>query len=121
MASAGVAALVANFGCRPLDLRAALGPCIAPCCFEVGPEVVADVESAWPGARAAGIVVQGGPRPHVDLRRLLRLQLQTAGLLPEHIDASEACTHCDPAGRFYSYRRFGRRTGQLVGFVVRSR
>jgi polyphenol oxidase len=119
MASAGVAALAANFGCRPSDLRAAFGPCIGPCCFEVGPEVVAGVQSAWPGAQAAGVVVQGKVRPHVDLRHLLRLQLQAAGLLSEHIDASEACTHCDPAGRFFSYRRSGRRTGQLVGFVVR--
>jgi hypothetical protein len=32
------------------------------------------------------------------------LQLEAAGLAPRHIEASEACTRCDPA-RFYSYRR----------------
>jgi len=37
MGPAGVRALVDNFGCQPGDLRVALGPCIAPCCFEVGP------------------------------------------------------------------------------------
>jgi hypothetical protein len=121
MAAAGMAALVENFGCRPTDVRAALGPCIGPCCFEVGPEVVAAVESACPGARARGVVVpQAENRPHVDLRRLLRLQLEAAGVLGENIDACEACTHCDPAGRFYSFRRAGRRTGQLVGFIVRA-
>lgn len=122
MGPAGVAAMATSFGSRPRDLRVALGPCIGSCCFEVGPEVVDQVEAAWPGARAAGIVLQFGERrPHVDLRLLLQLQLTHAGVLPENIDATRACTFCDPAKRFYSYRRAGRSTGQMVGFIVRSR
>ena len=122
MGPAGVAAMVANFGCDPRDLRVALGPCIGPCCFEVGPEVADQVEAAWPGARAAGIVIQFGQRrPHVDLRLLLQWQLAHAGVPLQHIDATKACTFCDPAQRFYSYRRAGRRTGQMVGFIVRVR
>ena len=119
MAGAGVAALVSRFGCRPGDLRAALGPCIGPCCFDVGPEVVAAFEAAWPQAHAAGVLVElAGFQPRIDLRQSLRLQLQAAGVLPEHIDASSDCTACDPAGRFYSFRHSGRLTGQLVGFIV---
>jgi polyphenol oxidase len=122
MGPAGVAAMVANFGSRPRDLRVALGPCIGPCCFEVGPEVRDQVESAWPGARAASIVLQFGERrPHVDLRLLLQSQLAHSGILPENIDATRACTSCDPGQRFYSYRRAGRSTGQMVGFIVRVR
>jgi hypothetical protein len=119
VARAGVAALVEGFGCRPHDLRVALGPCIGPCCFDVGPEVVAAFEVAWPKAHAAGIVVDvAGFRPRIDLRRCLRLQFQAAGVSPEHIDASSDCTACDPAGRFFSFRHSGRLTGQLVGFIV---
>ena len=121
VATAGVDALVGTFGCRPGDLRVALGPCLGPCCFDVGPEVVAAFEAAWPGARAAGVVLDtAGFQPRIDLRECLRQQLQAAGVLPEHIDVSSDCTHCDPAGRFYSFRRSGRATGQLVGFVVNS-
>jgi hypothetical protein len=117
----GVAALVGAFACRPEDLRVALGPCIGSCCFDVGPEVVAAFEAAWPGASAVGVVLEtAGFQPRVDLRRCLSLQLQAAGVLPEHIDVSSDCTHCDPAGRFYSFRRSGRLTGQLVGFIVAS-
>src|SRR5205814_79392 len=36
-----VATMKDDFGSRPADLRAALGPSIGPCCFEVGPEVEA--------------------------------------------------------------------------------
>jgi YfiH family protein len=119
VATAGVKALAEGFGCHPEDLRVALGPCIGPCCFDVGAEVVAAFETAWPGARAAGIVVEtAGFQPRIDLRRCLRLQFQAAGVLPEHIDASADCTYCDPAGRFYSFRHSGRLTGQLVGFIV---
>jgi YfiH family protein len=119
MAGAGVTALVRGFGCRQEDLRVALGPCIGACCFDVGPEVVAAFEAAWPDAHAAGIVVETrGFQPRIDLRRCLRLQFQAAGVLPEHIDASSDCTVCDPAGRFYSFRHSGRLTGQLVGFIV---
>jgi YfiH family protein len=119
MATAGVAALVGTFGCRPEDLRVALGPCIGPCCFDVGLAVVGAFEAAWPGARAAGVVVEtAGFQPRIDLRQCLRLQFQAAGVLPEHIDASSDCTHCDPAGRFFSFRSSGRLTGQLAGFIV---
>ena len=122
MSQAGVAAMIANFGSQARHLRVALGPCIGACCFEVGPEVVDQVEAAWPGARAAGIVLQFGERrPHVDLRLLLQHQLAHAGVLLENIDTTRACTHCDPAQRFYSYRRDGRRTGQMVGFIVCAR
>ena len=119
VARAGVEALVEGFRCRPRDLRVALGPCIGPCCFDVGPEVVAAFEAAWPKAHAAGIVVDvAGFQPRIDLRQCLRLQFQAAGVSPEHIDASSDCTACDPAGRFFSFRHSGRLTGQLVGFIV---
>jgi copper oxidase (laccase) domain-containing protein len=67
------------------------------------------------GVRAAG------RKPHIDLRLFQRLQLEATGVLLENIDASTDCTLCDPGGRFYSFRKSGRRTGQLVGFVVRSK
>src|SRR6185436_6868278 len=68
---------------RPADLRVALGPSIGPCCFEVGPEVIAAVEAAFPSARAAGaIVTPAGTarRPHVDLPLLNRLAAEAAGV-----------------------------------------
>ena len=119
VATEGVAALIRAFGCRPENLRVALGPCLGLCCFDVGPEVAAAFEAAWPGAHAQGVVVEtAGFRPRIDLRQCLRLQLEAAGVLAEHIDASSDCTACDPAGRFYSFRHSGRLTGQLVGFIV---
>ena len=122
MAGQGVRAMAEQFGCRPRDLRVALGPCIGPCCFEVGPEVAAAFLAALPAALGSGVIhAVPGRKAHIDLRRFQRLELEAAGVLPESIDASTACTFCDPAGRFFSFRRAGRATGQLVGFVVRTK
>lgn len=120
MARAGVESLQREFGCDPEELHVALGPCIGRCCFEVGPEVVEAFVKAMPNAHAAGVIhVELGAKPHIDLRRFQRLQLEAAGVLPENIDASDACTLCDPEGRFFSYRKAGRATGQSIGFIVR--
>jgi YfiH family protein len=120
MVRAGVDSLVSHFGCQPVTLSAALGPCIGACCFEVGPEVAAAFVAAMPAACENGVLLAtSGSKPHIDLRRFQSLQLEAAGLLPENIDASADCTFCDPAGRFYSFRRNGRSTGQLVGFIAR--
>jgi len=116
VATAAVRAMGEAFGTRAADLRVAIGPTIGPCCFEVGPEVVAQVEAAFPGARAAGAIVARAPREHVDLPGLNRAALVAAGVAPSAIDLAGACTRCDQA-RFYSYRRDGGKTGQLAAFV----
>jgi hypothetical protein len=120
MALAGVRHMQEQFGCAAADLRVALGPCIGACCYVVGEEVAAAFTAAMPAAAQSGVVLSApGGKPRVDLRRFQRLQLEAASVLPEHIDASTDCTGCDPEGRFYSYRRAGRATGQMVGFIVR--
>ncbi len=72
--------------------RAAFGPLIGPCCFEVGAEVVT--------ALPASVARTSWGTPSVDLRSELRRAL--AGL-----DCWEvtACTHHDPD--FFSHRRTG--------------
>jgi YfiH family protein len=110
---AAVSALGREYGARPQDLRVALGPCIGPCCFEVGPEVAA----VFP---AESVIERPGRKPHVDLRRTLRAQLLAAGLRPDFIDSDGPCTVCDSEGRFFSYRRDAGVTGQHVGFIARA-
>ncbi|MFN8558642.1 MAG: laccase domain-containing protein [Dehalococcoidia bacterium] len=62
-----VAVMRERFGCAPADIRAALGPGIGRCCYEVGPEVVTAVAAR--DAPAAGGPVrpaarrQGAARP----------------------------------------------------------
>jgi YfiH family protein len=118
-----VRALATEFGARPGDLRVALGPAIGPCCFEVGPEVVAALEALFPDGRARGIVLPSprgaAGKANVDLKAANRLLLERAGLAPAAIDAGPECTHCERA-RFFSFRRDGGGIGQLMGVVGRA-
>jgi YfiH family protein len=117
---AAVRALGEHFGARPQDVRVALGPAIGRCCFEVGPEVVAAFEALIPGAHAAGVVLDGAARKaRVDLKVANRILLERAGVSPQAIDLGDECTSCE-TDRFYSYRRDSGRTGQHLGFIVRS-
>lgn len=117
-----LAHLVREQGARPEDLRVAIGPSIGPCCFEVGPEVVAAVEEADPGARAEGAVVALAPRDHVDLWVLNQRQALSFGVPASAIDVARLCTSCDET-RFFSYRRDhsknGQGTGQMAAFISR--
>ena len=101
-------------GADRADIRVALGPSIGPCCFEVGPEVVAEFRAALPDL--PGLVVPGPRRDHIDLRRAMRAILEDAGIRPEYIDDQPPCTKCD-AERFYSYRRDGYEGGVHMGFI----
>jgi YfiH family protein len=115
---AAVRAMAEHFGSHPADLRVALGPAIGPCCFEVGPEVVAAFEAGLEGARAGGVIVAGSGKPRIDLKVANRLLLERAGVAPDAIDAGDECTASDRA-RFYSYRRDAGSTGQHLGFISR--
>jgi polyphenol oxidase len=105
---------MADLGSRPGDVRVALGPSIGPCCFEVGPEVVAEFSRAFPAVD--GLIVRGPRKEHIDLRLATRAQLEAAGVRAEHIDDHPPCTRCHPE-RFFSYRRDGIEGGVHMGFI----
>jgi len=109
-----VVARMVEAGSRPADVRVALGPSIGPCCFEVGPEVVAGFRDRF--GDLAGLVVAGPHKPHVDLRVALTAALTGAGVTAEHVDAAPPCTRCNPE-RFFSYRRDGFEGGVHMGFI----
>ncbi|MGI9647041.1 MAG: polyphenol oxidase family protein [Acidimicrobiia bacterium] len=75
-----------------LPVRAAIGPSIGPCCYEVGEEVVAAL-----GGRAT---TTGAGSTSVDLWSGAESQL---GELP--VWRADLCTHCE--GHFHSYRATG--------------
>jgi polyphenol oxidase len=103
-------------GVDPRDLLAVLGPSIGPCCFEVGDDVVKGLKACLPDQ---GDLLKPGPRgrPHADLWKANVALLIRAGLRKENIDVLGQCTHCQPH-RFFSFRRDGSLTGQMLGFVA---
>ena len=115
---AGVATNVISrmveLGARPDRVRIALGPSIGPCCFEVGPEVVAEFRSVF--GELAGLVIAGPRKDHIDLRVANRAVLERAGVRLENLDDRPPCTRCE-GDRFFSYRRDGKDGGVHMGFI----
>ena len=111
VAARAVEALLAE-GSRAHDLVAALGPCIGPCCYEVGE----DVRAAF-GAGGDGLFRPGpAGKPHFDLRQANARQLVAAGLRAEALAHVDECTRCR-ADLYHSYRRDGRGAGRMINFV----
>lgn len=110
-----VIARMTELGARPERIRVALGPSIGPCCFEVGPEVVAQFRAAL--GEIPNLVVEGPVKDHLDLRVALRAMLERAGVVAEAIDDRPPCTKCE-ADRFFSYRRDGKDGGVHMAFIA---
>ena len=106
---AGVARLAAAGG-RPARTLAIVGPCVGPCCYEVGEEVLAAVGARYPEA----IATAGQGRPAVDLAAGVAAALRGAGVT--RVRVAGECTAGRPE-RFFSYRREGR-TGRQVGLIA---
>jgi YfiH family protein len=94
---------------------AAIGPSIGACCFEVGEEVAMALADAAPGDDR--IVLRDRDKPHVDLRRAVRLQLRALGVDDASIEDVPGCTRCD-AEKFFSHRRDGARSGRLISAIA---
>jgi polyphenol oxidase len=98
-------------------LLAAIGPCIGPCCFEVGADVADRIAKQSSETVIVRRAEREGEKAYVDLRRAVRLQLRALGIADSSIEDVPGCTRCDPE-RFHSYRRDGKDSGRLLGVIV---
>jgi len=104
IAPAAVTVMADRFGCRPADLRVAIGPCIGPCHYEVDEPVIARLRT-WPWWEAVVTPNLRG-RWQLDLREAIRRQLSERGVPVIQIETLDWCTFEHPE-LFYSYRRDG--------------
>lgn len=114
VAAAGVRALRDLIGGRG-DLVAAIGPHIEACCFEVGADVAAELAGC--SSLGESVVAAYGNKPHVNLRAIVRAQLEAEGLAGTAIDDVRGCTVGDRE-RFHSFRRDGKVGGRLLSAIV---
>jgi purine-nucleoside/S-methyl-5'-thioadenosine phosphorylase / adenosine deaminase len=137
IAGEGVRAMV-ELGARPASIRAALGPSIGMCCFEVDAGLAETFVREFAGAAAHARI--GGAAHHdavrqdtsrqdaprtvrpgkafLDLRGIVRDQLTRAGLAPASIANIGPCTRC--ANDLYFSRRGagGATSGLQLSFIA---
>ncbi|MBZ5644683.1 MAG: peptidoglycan editing factor PgeF [Acidobacteriia bacterium] len=129
-----------EFGTKPADVVAAIGPSIGRCCYEVGAEVAQAFAMQFPpaadwfdgpfeqlshGEEPLWLPwltmmppghVPPPPRVQLDLRAANRWQLMDAGVPESQIDVSDLCTACR-TDLLFSYRREGAKTGRMMAVI----
>jgi polyphenol oxidase len=104
-----VRAMQAAFGSDPARLVAGIGPCIGPCCYEVGQVVITAVTQAGNNGHSL-LIPQAGALPHFNLPEANRRNLLAAGV--HQVVMSECCTACH-TDLFFSHRAEKGRTGRF--------
>lgn len=135
----GVGEMVRYFGTNPRHIKAAIGPGIQGCCYEVGEEVCTKFESQFAyGASLFREVKDSDPvrekypllfltarapghselpiKIFLDLVEANRQQLLAAGVPKKNIETSPLCTNCH-TDVLFSYRAEKGKTGRMMGVV----
>ncbi|MDE2484513.1 MAG: peptidoglycan editing factor PgeF [candidate division NC10 bacterium] len=114
IAPRAIALMRETYRVDPAALHVAMGPSIGPCCYEVGPEVAAQIAANW-SAELKYAWKPDGVKGRLDLRALNEAQLLGAGMLGSHIQKIGPCTACH-IGDFFSYRKEGK-SGHQLSFI----
>ena len=109
-----VRAMVERFGCEAKNIRAAIGPNIAQCCFETDADVP-QAMGALLGAAAESCIRTQGDKYYVNLKEINALLLRRAGV--EQVEISTHCTACQPQ-RFWSHRITKGQRGSQGAIIV---
>lgn len=136
----GVGEMFRHFGSRARDLKAAIGPGVQGCCYEVGEEVRTKFESQFAyAAKLFREVKDSDPvrekypllfltarapghselpkKIFLDLVEANRQQLLAAGVVAKNIESSPLCTNCHPE-LLFSYRAEKGKTGRMMGVAA---
>lgn len=109
-----VAAMTREFGTKPEDVRAAIGPNIGFCHFETDADVPQAMLEAF-GQEVKPFIRQQNDKFYVNLKEINALILRRAGV--GHIEISDCCTMCQPE-RFWSHRVTRGQRGAQGGIIV---
>lgn len=108
--------MVEEYGSRPGDIYAGIGPCIGMCCYEVSRDVFEEfiefdyLDDAW-------YFEKEDDKFDIDLSRIIFGTLAYSGILPEHISISGLCTCCNNDVLFSHRAQKGKR-GTMAGMIM---
>jgi uncharacterized protein, YfiH family len=115
----GIARMREEYGSRPEDMVAAVGPSIGACCYAVGQEVRSEFGVRLGYADALFRAMDDG-QLHLDLWEANRRQLLDAGVSGERITVMGECTACMLSRgqrKYFSHRAEHGFTGRMMSMI----
>ena len=112
-ARVAIQAMQERYGSDPADLLAAIGPAIGPDHYEIGADVIAQVQQAF-GAKAGSLLPARDDSTHFDLWEANRALLAEAGV--KQIEIAGICTACHPED-WFSHRGEQGKTGRFGALI----
>lgn len=113
VAKATVETMVERYDSRPADVIACIGPSIGPDHYEVGGDVISQVEGTF-GADASLMLPQHGSRIYFDLWKANQYLLERAGI--RQIELAGICTACH-TDDWFSHRAEKGKTGRFGALI----
>ena len=105
-----------EFGTKPNDLIAGIGPSIGPDVYEVGPEVIELFYEQF-GIDHITKPVKDSEKGLLNLWKVNKNILLESGIPENQIEIAEICTYANPE-LFYSARRNGVKTGRMATGII---
>ena len=108
-----------SLGAERENIRAAIGPAISGCCFQVGSEVIEAVH-AWIGEDAREFYRRDEREEGkflLDLKSCNARRLMQLGVKEENIATSDECTKCSHE-KYWSHRHTGGQRGSQGALIV---
>jgi YfiH family protein len=104
-----------RFGADVEQLRVSIGPSAGVCCYEVDEPVLNQVRQRFAWWEAVLRDHREG-KARLDLKTLIRRQVQDCGIAPDRVSSVNLCTICHD-DLFFSYRREGKVIGTMVSAI----
>lgn len=107
-----------NFGSKPEDLLAAVGPSVCMDCYEVSEDVIGQFKEAFESKYWQELFYKKeNGKYQLNLWKANELIFLESGILPEHMAITNVCTHCN-SKILYSHRTMGNNRGNLCAFLA---
>jgi YfiH family protein len=109
-----VQAMQDRYGSHPGDILAAIGPSIGPDHYEIGPDVIAQVQQSF-GSQAGELLEERDQRVYFNLWKANQTLLEQSGV--EKIEQAGLCTACNQQD-WYSHRGENGKTGRFGALLA---
>ena len=107
-----------EYGCKPADIRAVIGPSICQSCYEVSLDVIEEFQRAFSEETWPLLYKKNeNEKYQLDLWKANEIILKETGIAAEHLAVTDRCTCCNPS-LLFSHRASRGKRGNLGAFLM---